>query len=200
MQRQRVSTFLTIAMVAAGVAILPGGDRSYAAPSAQQCPAGAAQGGFVSVPDTVSPEWQARFQGLPDPSCQPAWPAPDDLEGWRALQQAREAARMPAADAAVAPPDPDAHGGGAAQSRGGLRRGRSSMGGSGWGWLHRSSGASSSASPTAAPTAAPAAPAAAGSAPSSSATAPGTACAASRRAQSWNVGQTGNAEERQYAS
>jgi epsilon-lactone hydrolase len=102
MQRHPVSTFLRIAVVVASIAVLSGGPPSYAAPPAQQCSAGATQGGFVSVPDTVSPEWQARFRNLSDPSCQPAWPAPDDLDGWRVLQQAREAARMPAADAAVA--------------------------------------------------------------------------------------------------
>jgi hypothetical protein len=86
--------FLKIAMVAVGLAVLPGVGRSYAAPYAQPpCSAGAGQTGFLSVPDTVSPEWQARLRTLPDPSCRPAWPAPDDSEGWRALQQAQEAAR-----------------------------------------------------------------------------------------------------------
>ena len=101
MLRDRVPPLLRIAIVAASIAILPGSSPSHASPQAQ-CAAGAGQAGFVSVPDTISPEWQARLRTLSDPSCQPAWPAPDDLDGWRALQQAREAARMPAADAAVA--------------------------------------------------------------------------------------------------
>jgi monoterpene epsilon-lactone hydrolase len=103
MQHDRVPTFLGIVLVAVSIAMLPSNDPSYAASYAQgQCSAGAGQTGFVSVPDTVSPEWQERLQRLPDPSCRPVWPAPDDLEGWRTLQQAQEAARMPQADAALA--------------------------------------------------------------------------------------------------
>lgn len=103
MQRHRVSHGLAIAIVSVGVLLLTGRAPALAAPAEQaQCAAGATQGGFVSVPDTVSAEWQERLQRLPDPACRPAWPAPDDLEGWRALQQAQEAARMPSADAALA--------------------------------------------------------------------------------------------------
>src|SRR3954447_6389189 len=103
MRHDRVRTFLKAAIVAAGIAILPIHNPLYAAPATQgQCAGGPGQGGFLSVPDTVSPEWQARLQMLPDPSCRPAWPAADDLDGWRALQQAQEAGRMPAADAALA--------------------------------------------------------------------------------------------------
>jgi acetyl esterase/lipase len=65
-----------------------------------QCTPG--QGGFVAVPDTISVEWQERLRRLPDPSCRPAFPAPDDVEGWKALQTALEAARMPASNAALA--------------------------------------------------------------------------------------------------
>ena len=87
----------------------------------------------------------------------------------------------------------DAHGGGAAQSRGGLRRGRSSIGGSGRGWLHRSSASSllverRGRRPRPRP---PRRRPARRCPPAASAT--GMACAASRRAQSWNVGHTGNA-------
>lgn len=90
-------------MVAASCAMLLGAGSSYAAPSAQgPCAAGAPQPGFFSVPDTISTDWQTRLKGLTDPSCRPASPAPDDLEGWRAVQQTAEAGRMPQADAAIA--------------------------------------------------------------------------------------------------
>src|SRR5262249_12473649 len=98
-------------------------------------------------------------------------------------------------------PSPEAsHGGGADQSRGGLRwTGGCSGPGVAAGVGTRSSRASRSppsACSAAAATAAVAAPAAAaglaGELP--------LARAASRRAQSWNVGQTGKALERQYAS
>jgi monoterpene epsilon-lactone hydrolase len=101
MQRHRVPTLLKVAIVVVSIALLPGHDVSYASLQAQ-CASGPGQTGFVFVPDTVSPEWQERLQRFPDPSCRPAWPAPDDVQGWRTLQQAQEAARMPAADAALA--------------------------------------------------------------------------------------------------
>jgi hypothetical protein len=110
----------------------------------------------------------------------------------------------PAAAPPAAPAAPAAHGGGAAQSRGGFRRGRSSMGTS-RGAPHTSSFGSSPSpgpSPSAGSSSGASDPAAlipAAEAPAAG-TWPGRACAASRRAQSWNVGQTGNADERQYAS
>jgi epsilon-lactone hydrolase len=103
MQRIRIPKLLKVTIVAANIALLVGREPLYAAPPAQTaCPGGAGQTGFLSIPDTISIEWQERLRRATDPSCQPAWPAPDDLEGWRALQQTREAARMPAADAALA--------------------------------------------------------------------------------------------------
>lgn len=103
MKRNRVPTLRTAVFLAASVSALLARGPLYAAPPEQaQCSAAAGRAGFVSVPDTISPEWQERLRRATDPSCQPAWPAPDDLEGWRVLQQAREAARMPAADAALA--------------------------------------------------------------------------------------------------
>jgi acetyl esterase/lipase len=89
-------------MVAAIVAMLLGAGASYAQPMTPGPCASGAQPGFLSVPDTISPEWQARLRGLSDPSCQPALPGPDDLDGWCAIQQARETGRMPQADAAIA--------------------------------------------------------------------------------------------------
>ena len=87
-----------------------------------------------------------------------------------------------------APAAPAAHGGGAAQSRGGFRRTGGSVGSGGGG------GPSSSR-----PSSMAAAAGTALGAVSARSPAP-RACAASRRAQSWNVGQTGNALDRQYAS
>lgn len=99
MNRVRVAPWLGIALAAVSIALLPTRDPSYAQ---SQCSAGAGRTGFASVPDTVSPEWQERLRHVSDPSCRPAWPMPDDVEGWRTLQQAQEAARMSAADAALA--------------------------------------------------------------------------------------------------
>lgn len=123
------------------------------------------------------------------------WPSPEPLKASGCSSRGPR----PAAAAAAAPPGPDAHGGGAAQSRGGFLRGRSSRRGSEAGLLHRSSASSSAPSGPSAVALIPA-PTAAAAASSSTGAWPGVACAASRRAQSWNVGHTGNADERQYAS
>src|SRR5262245_28188724 len=56
------------------------------------------QTSFVSVPDTVSPPWQAYLRTLTDPALRPPLPAPDALDAWRAEQMRREAASGPAAD------------------------------------------------------------------------------------------------------
>src|SRR3954469_13729682 len=97
LQRDGVPAFFKMALIAVSIAMLMTAGASYAAPSAQGACASGPQPGFFSVPDTISPEWQARLRGLSDPSCQPALPAPDDLDGWRAIQQARETGRMPQA-------------------------------------------------------------------------------------------------------
>src|SRR4051794_28911108 len=94
MQRGRMPAFLRTVMVAASIAMLLGAGSSYAQPTAPGPCASGPQPGFFFVPDTISPEWQARLKGLSDPSCQPAVPAPDDLDGWRAIQQTRETGRM----------------------------------------------------------------------------------------------------------
>ncbi len=50
---------------------------------------------FVQVADTVSPEARNYLHSLPDPATLPAWPAPDDLDGWKRAWQAGEAASEP---------------------------------------------------------------------------------------------------------
>jgi acetyl esterase/lipase len=47
---------------------------------------------FVQVPDTVSPEARKYLESLPNPADLPAWPAPDDLAGWKRAQEAGEVA------------------------------------------------------------------------------------------------------------
>ncbi|RIK94547.1 MAG: hypothetical protein DCC71_23565, partial [Proteobacteria bacterium] len=44
----------------------------------------------VPVPATVSPEWQEALAAEREPE-PPAWPAPDDVGAWRALQAQQEA-------------------------------------------------------------------------------------------------------------
>ncbi len=46
---------------------------------------------YAHIPSTVSEEAAAIIRMLPDPSLQPEAPAPDDIEAWKAAQQAREA-------------------------------------------------------------------------------------------------------------
>jgi len=46
---------------------------------------------YVYIPDTISKEAQVILRMLPDPSLQPEVPAPNDIEAWKAAQQAREA-------------------------------------------------------------------------------------------------------------
>jgi len=52
---------------------------------------------WASVPETISPEWGAFFskkgQGREMPM-----PAPDDIEGWKAVQAANDEAKESAAD------------------------------------------------------------------------------------------------------
>ena len=144
------------------------------------------------------PPLASRSAGLPARP-RPSWPRRPRKS---IASSSSSMARAPAA------PIPVAHGGGAAQSRGGFRRGVDSTGPSGAGFEPRHSSAESPpASPGRAVDAAyPAAAAVA--APDVAAPRPGPASASpaararadSRRAQSWNVGHTGNALERQYAS
>ncbi|MCE9531895.1 MAG: alpha/beta hydrolase [Planctomycetes bacterium] len=50
---------------------------------------------FLQVPDTVSPPVRAYLESLPDPSTLPAWPAPDDVAGWKRDWEAGEKASEP---------------------------------------------------------------------------------------------------------
>ena len=58
---------------------------------ANQLSAQQAETPFLHIPSTVSQEAQAFLRMMPDPSLQPAAPAPDDIEAWKAAQEAREA-------------------------------------------------------------------------------------------------------------
>jgi acetyl esterase/lipase len=42
---------------------------------------------FVHIPDTISKEAAAFFRTIPDPHTIPPFPAPEDIEGWKVLQQ-----------------------------------------------------------------------------------------------------------------
>jgi len=55
---------------------------------------------LVRAADTVSPQARKYLESLPDPATLPAWPAPDDLDGWRRAQHAAEAESEPAVQAA----------------------------------------------------------------------------------------------------
>jgi acetyl esterase/lipase len=46
---------------------------------------------FVNIPDTVSPEAQAFLRTMKDPTLIPAFPAADDIAGWKKLQAWAEA-------------------------------------------------------------------------------------------------------------
>jgi hypothetical protein len=47
-------------------------------------------GFFLNIPETVSPQAQAFLRTLTDPALRPAFPMPDDIEGWRRLQALAE--------------------------------------------------------------------------------------------------------------
>ena len=56
---------------------------------------------FVQVPDSVSPEARKYLESLPDPATIPAWPAADDLPGWKKAWEATEAASEPKVQATL---------------------------------------------------------------------------------------------------
>ncbi len=60
-----------------------------------------AEQSYVHVPATISPAWQSFLMSLPDPNLSPQAPAPDDVAGWKRVQDAAEAGRGPEADALV---------------------------------------------------------------------------------------------------
>ena len=56
---------------------------------------------FIQAPDTVSPEARKYLESLPDPATLPAWPAPDDVAGWKRAWEATEAASEPKVQATL---------------------------------------------------------------------------------------------------
>ena len=137
----------------------------------------------AAAPGTTGPPWTAR-----DPGSGPRAEAPPRTE--------RRPSRHRPSPSPTAVGRPNRAAGCAAV---GISTGRSSSGpGPG---VHSSAPLPDrSSSDPAPPAAATLAPAAAAAAVASAAALSVRACAASRRAQAWNVGQTGNALERQYAS
>ncbi len=49
----------------------------------------------MQAADTVSPQARKYLESLPDPATLPAWPAPDDLAGWKRAWKAGEAESEP---------------------------------------------------------------------------------------------------------
>ena len=56
---------------------------------------------FVAVPDTVSPQARTYLESLPDPATQAAWPAADDIAGWKKTWEAGESASEPKVQATL---------------------------------------------------------------------------------------------------
>ncbi|MFA9413015.1 MAG: hypothetical protein ACERK0_17260, partial [Deltaproteobacteria bacterium] len=46
---------------------------------------------YVHIPGTISQEAQAFLRALPDPNLGPAFPDPDEIKKWKAVQKAAEA-------------------------------------------------------------------------------------------------------------
>jgi hypothetical protein len=65
-----------------------------------------AQESYVYVPKTLSKEWARSLAKFPDPALLPAFPAPDNLEGWKQIHQWSIAQFKPLADSAVQRYDP----------------------------------------------------------------------------------------------
>jgi acetyl esterase/lipase len=55
----------------------------------------------ITTVDTVSPQTRKYLESLPDPAAAPAWPAPDDVAGWKRLWQTTEAQSEPAVQATL---------------------------------------------------------------------------------------------------
>ena len=49
---------------------------------------------YVHIPSTISQEAQAFLRALPDPNHGPAFPDPDEVENWKAVQKAAEARNL----------------------------------------------------------------------------------------------------------
>ena len=73
---------------ALGPLLLPGRQGSAATHAHEQAVARREQPAY-SVPTTISPEWQAALKTWTGPTDE-TFPAPDDVEGWRALQRQGE--------------------------------------------------------------------------------------------------------------
>ncbi len=56
---------------------------------------------FLEVPDTVSSEARKYLESLPDPATIPAWPAANDVAGWKKAWAATEAASEPKVQATL---------------------------------------------------------------------------------------------------
>jgi hypothetical protein len=50
-----------------------------------------AETSYVHIPSTISQEVQALLRALPDPNLGPAFPDPDEVDKWKAVQKAAEA-------------------------------------------------------------------------------------------------------------
>ncbi|MEM9555288.1 MAG: alpha/beta hydrolase [Acidobacteriota bacterium] len=59
------------------------------------------QRSFLSVPETVSKEWQEALAARRDPNTGSAFPAPDNVEAWKHIHQLIEAHLEPKVEAAV---------------------------------------------------------------------------------------------------
>src|SRR5688572_23693294 len=55
----------------------------------------------VPVADTVSPQARKYLESLPDPATLPAWPAADDVAGWKKEWEAGEKQSEPAVEATL---------------------------------------------------------------------------------------------------
>jgi acetyl esterase/lipase len=83
------------------VLALPGRPRSPSAIYAHERAVGPAMQSGYHVPTTISPEWQAALRTWTGPTSE-TFPAPHDLEGWRALQRQGERSVDRAAESILA--------------------------------------------------------------------------------------------------
>jgi epsilon-lactone hydrolase len=61
---------------------------------------------FVHVPNTVSVEARRYLESLADPASRPAFPAADDIAGWKRVWEANEVAHQPKVEATLKRLDP----------------------------------------------------------------------------------------------
>jgi acetyl esterase/lipase len=84
---QLQTSFIAVALLGAGILL------GWFSASAQDRPSRPTP--FVQVPDTASPEARKFLESLPDPAGLPAWPAPGDVDAWKRMWEANEAANEP---------------------------------------------------------------------------------------------------------